>query len=251
MKTVAILLFVVMAFPSFADIGEETYVPFDQRSEAGGGPIGGPQVTLGGATHENLFDNAPWQIWTASNPAAAGNQFLNLTGTGTITFNNSLPAAEYTVTASWCAAGWANGSSLGLQFGGTGVTEAGNESPGAMHYIYPPSTTGVPVKFREELIGPGMGPGSMFTDGGTESGTPYTLGSHPGVFNDGNSFATSIFLAEGNQVVLTIEENNFNNYGAAMFYGLYFTEIGPIPEPASVTLLGLGALLLLHRRRKH
>ena len=94
MKKLAILLVLLMAVPSVGAIGDVIYVSFDQRTQPGlypAQPAGfqdTPMVTLGGMTHEDSFENAPWQINTASDPSLAGNQFIKEITIFQIQFNS-------------------------------------------------------------------------------------------------------------------------------------------------------------------
>ena len=233
---------------AFADIDDRTLVTFHQSDNL---------VTLGGPAE---YGN-PWEVLIAS---SGGNQTA-LTGNGTITLDNakvpSLPSGYYTVLLDMNVTGWNNGNAVGIQLGGTGLTELGNENPGAMHYFYPSSNPGAADPVNDmQIAGPDMGPGSDFmrTEGGVpitfeSNGLPLPTGSKPdGPHNDMNSFAQQVYLAPGNEVELTIYDSwgNAGTTGYLRAYSLEFIEAAPIPEPASMVLLSLGAAALVVVRRK-
>lgn len=232
---------------AFADIDDRTLITFHQTDNL---------VTLGGLSE---YGN-PWEVLMAS---SGGNQTA-LTGNGTVLLDNakvpSLPEGYYTVLLSMNVTRWNNGSPVGIQLGGTGVTELGNENPGAMHYFYPSSNGAAadPVG-NMQIAGPDMGPGSdyMRKEDGTQitfesNGLPLPAGSHPGIFNDMNSFAQQVHLAAGNEVELTIYDGwgNAGTSGYLRAYSLEFIEAAPIPEPGSAVLLGLGVAGLYFCRRR-
>jgi hypothetical protein len=71
---------------------------------------------------------------------------------------------------------------------------------------------------------------------------------------DGNKIATvadSLMTAGGSQIGLGDQDSNTGNGTSPYNFNLYENlVVSALPEPASASLLGLGALSLLARRRK-
>lgn len=247
------------AAPAFAGVGDTIGILFDERADTDirdtSGSISNrfvnnpdaysasPMVTLGGVAH---YDG-PWEVmvaWNTTPTNGPGNETQEFGGTGTITFDQipPLPAGEYHAYLSFNIANWNNGSPVGIQMGGTGVTELGNESPGAMHYCYPPSNTGQDT-ILTEIAGPHMGPGSGYIvkpDGTlhellTAVGPlPIPTGSNTNIFDDGNSFATSVVLAPGNELVLSLDDGAAVGYSHLRGYSMVFSNVAPfVVEGAS------------------
>lgn len=268
----------VMASPSLATVGDTIFV--NTRSDPtviGTNPLGyqnTPMVTLGGDSH---YGQA-WEVMTASDGdltcADCYSTMQNFAGIGTVTLDQipSLPAGNYHVYMNFNLANWTEKAPVGIQLGGTGVTEHGNETPGAMHYFYPQTNTGQDTKSNVEIAGNQMGSsGSSHLRFGTISplsGQTIDLNSPDGTGTcapncnpivtsnpAGNSFAQYVSLAAGNQVVLSISDGaDVDSHAGGRpahvrLYGMTFVEV--IPEPASIALMGLGAAgLCLFRRRK-
>jgi hypothetical protein len=221
--------------------GTPIYVAFDTRIQPKMYPAqppgfqDTPMVTFGGATHPEGGPGAKhWKAYTAWNKDAdPGKETLNFTGSGTTTFDHSLPPGNYIVHAYWSANRWNNGDWVGLRFSGPGVTERGTDDPGGLHRIYPPTTEGEPVR-RDEIVGPSMAHGS----------TKLTAGLQPSHFPTGGAFGGSVFgthlsLAAGNKVTFTVNENNKHGNGNVFFYGLTFVP-AIFPDRQNVTGVGQG-----------
>jgi hypothetical protein len=256
-KTLAFTLAgMIVGASSFGGIGDSIMINFNADPGASDpflltNPAGfrnTPMVTLGGDAH---YQNS-WEVMTAWNPnptncpgvmgfcplddffCCAWQNFANA-GTGTITFDQvpSIPPGEYRVYFYFNIANWTKDKEIGFQFGGTGVTELGNEMPGEMHFFYPDTNNGQDTFNDIEIAGPHMGTsGTHYLWYGPMSnqdpGEPLTMspphgsgicgqppffedpclpiptGSDPNGNNDGSSFPTSILLAPGNQFEFTI-----------------------------------------------
>jgi hypothetical protein len=204
--------------------GQSIYVSFDQRVMPGleypSQPSGfqdTPMVTLAGESRAGLAE--PFKIYTAQldPPNPTFGEFWQHTGTGTTTFDSSLPAGDYIVHASWGEGSWNNGSWFGVQFSGPGVTEHGSDDNGGMHLIYPPTTLVGESVHNGEFVGPSMGNGSTTLTGGSNP-SGYPTGSSFG----GSYFGTYLTLDPGNRVIFTVTENDNSNYARVFFYGLTF-----------------------------
>jgi hypothetical protein len=248
-----------MALPSFGGVSESILIIFDERADTdirdATDPIQGrgltnpethvstPMVSIGGDAH---FGD-PWAVYTAWNPThtnGPGWELFETAGTGTITLDQvpPLPAGEYHVFLSFNVANWNNGSPVGIQMGGTGVTEVGNELPGSMHFFYPESNTGQDTLNLVEMAGPHMGPGSgnlYFQDGSpatlvTCTAFPFPCahiptGSNTNIFNDGNSFPTSVLLAPGNEFILSMFDGAGVGYSHLRGFSMTFCKVGEFP----------------------
>lgn len=262
------LVAVAMATPqAFSAVGDVIAIVFDERvdpdirdgvlpvvNQGLGNPlthISTPMVTIGGLAHYTQ----PWEVTTAWNEfATAGNELQSFGGAGTITFDQipSLPEGEYYVFLNMNIANWNNGSPVGIQIGGQGVTELGNEFPGAMHFFYPQSNSGFADPINDmQVAGPDMGPGSeyMVDSSGTQlttvsNGFPLPTGSNPNIFNDGNSFATSLILAPGNQLVLTMQDGAAVSFAHIRGTSMIFSNIAAyVPLPPQGCCLSDGSCL--------
>jgi hypothetical protein len=227
-------------YPASGDVGDTVVVDFNRDmtvNKQPGNPAGyrdTPMVTLGGvAGYQN-----PWEVMVAWNSAAGpGLETQNYGGDGTVTFDQipPLPAGQYHVFFNMNVANWNIGSQVGLQLGGQGVTELGNENPGAMHYFYPSANPGAADPVNDmQFAGPDMGPGSeyMVNSSGTpitfeSNGTMMPAGSKPAGFNDGNSFATSVLLAPGNQIVLTMHDGAAVSFSHIRGFSMKFLRVAP------------------------
>lgn len=248
-----------MALPSFGGASESILIIFDERADTDirdatdpiqgqgltnpGTHVSSPMVSIGGDAHYG----DPWAVYTAWNPTSTngpGNELQEFAGTGTITLDQvpPLPAGEYHVFLSFNVANWNNGSPVGIQMGGTGVTEAGNELPGSMHFIYPESNTGQDTLNLVEIAGPHMGPGSgnlYFQDGSPATLVSCTAfpfpcahiptGSNTNIFNDGNSFPTSVFLAPGNEFILSMRDGAGGAFSHLRGFSMTFCKVGEFP----------------------
>jgi hypothetical protein len=228
--------------------------------------IATPMVTLGGLSHYR----DDWEVMTAWNTMSTngpGWELFEIGGTGTLTFDQipPLPPGEYHVYLSFNIANWNNGSPIGLQFGGTGVTELGNENPGEMHFFYPPTSTGQDTINNMEVAGPSLGPGSAYfvfgPDGNLPQGSPVSLdppvgallcgeppffedcppmptGSDPNGFNDTNSFPTAILLDPGNEFVLSIHDGTFHpSYSHIRAYSMLFLNVALMTPETSIAAI--------------
>jgi hypothetical protein len=212
-----------------------------------------PMITIGGLAHYTQ----PWEVTTAWNEfATAGNELQSFGGAGTITLDQipSLPEGEYHVFLNMNIANWNNGSLIGIQLSGQGVTEVGNEIPGAMHLFYPQSNPGAADPISDmQIAGPDMGPNSeyMVDSAGTQlttvsNGFPLPTGSNPNIFNDGNSFATSLILAPGNQLVLTMQDGAAVGFSHIRGTSMVFSNIAAyVPLPTEACCLSDGTCVEL------
>ena len=219
-----------------------------------------PMVTLGGVAE---YAN-PWEVMVASDlnttncpgqgqPCPPGWELYEQGGNGTITFDQipSIPPGQYYLYLSMNVGNWNNGSPVGIQVGGTGIEELGNEFPGAMHYFYPASNPGSADPVNDmEIAGPNMGPGSevMVNSSGVpitfeSNGTTMPTGSKPTGFNDGNSFPTSVLVEPGNHIVLTMYDGAAINYSVLRGYSLRFDFVAPyFTDFTNVTVGAAGAI---------
>jgi hypothetical protein len=243
-------------YPASGDVGDTLVVDFNGDvtiNKQPGNPAGyrdTPMVTLGGvAGYQN-----PWEVMVAWNSGASpGLETQNIAGEGTVTFDRipSLPAGQYHVFFNMNVANWLGGNPVGLRLSGPGVTEVGNENPGAMHYFYPVSNGSSQDPINDmQIAGPDMGPGAEYMVNST--GVPITFesngamipaGSNPGSYNDENSFATSVILAPGNQAVLTVSDSVGTGVSHLRVYSMKFVNIGPyFSDLTGVTVGEAGAI---------
>ena len=263
-KAVAIALLTVAA-PALgqSDIVVDFYRDAVVDKQAGNPPgfRDTPMVTLGGVAE---YSGNPWEVmvaWDANTtncpgqglPCPPGWETYQQGGNGTITFDliPPIPAGQYYLYLSMNVANWNNGSPVGIQLGGIGIEELGNESPGAMHYFYPSSNPGAADPVGDmEIAGPHMGPGSeyMVNSSGVNitfesNGLPLPTGSRPSGFNDGNSFPTSAIVAPDNQIVLTMYDGAALNYSVLRGYSLRFEYVAPYyADFTDVTVNNAGAI---------
>lgn len=258
MKTGKLLSIVLagmaLAAQSFGAVGDEFNINFRENTQANFVPTNPPgfrdipMVSLGGKSH--YFQ--PWEVMTASIGPNVG---LNTnSGTGTVTFDQipSFPEGEYHVYINFNIANWdgppaiSPAAPIGFQLGGIGVTELGNQMPGAMHFFYPQSNTGQDTVNFVELAGPNMGTGStnLAYRGGLFPVTlNFPVGSGecspncpPIPTETTNAFASSIILAPGNQFVLSIHDGADQDLppgGTAHIrvYSMIFTNVAPYAPP--------------------
>jgi hypothetical protein len=217
-KLLTLLIVLGMSAPALATIGDIT--TFQAES-----------TILGGAYK---LDTGPDSVIVS----AVGGAHINAVGTASFTMPAEIPAGEYILRVQWLAlnqGGVENGA-----FNISGVTEnGGNRSSGDWHSFGPPA--GTSGFFLDELAGPSMGLGATSMINGWE------------VKDAWGAFATSLTIAAGNNGNVTIEILDASatpNYALFIVDYFEFEEIAAIPEPATMSLLALGGLAMLRRRRK-
>jgi len=174
-------------------------------------------------------------VIVAADPGGSGSAaFINWAGIGSFTMPDEIPAGDYIVRIEWDRVNWGagNGSSIGFN----GITENGSVEPGQWHGFTAAAGGAGNVFIWDEIAGPTMGLGASEFDGtgwATETG----------------AFPASITIPPSNLGTIKIDvwdEWTTPNYALFVVNAFEFEEI---PEPATIGLLGLGALALLRRRK--